>query len=138
MAPSLAGKRILVVDDEDSLREILIEELAAVGAQTFQAPSGNRAADLLAQNKIDAVISDIRMPDGDGVELLKHIKFQPLPHPIVFLVTGHSDLPQDLATHLGAEALFSKPCDLKLLIETLAKSLTPQHRRQRTAKIDCK
>ena len=60
------GKTILVVDDEPDLREITSFELEYNGASVITAAGGYEALDIIKKNKINLVISDVRMPDGSG------------------------------------------------------------------------
>jgi CheY-like chemotaxis protein len=122
----IRGKTILVVDDEKDLREPLSEELTSLGARVFQASNGTEALAIVRSEKIDAVVSDIRMPGGDGVELLKNIKEYQYDFPVVMLITGFSDLSLEDAYHLGAEAILAKPFDLDELDLTVARILTPR------------
>lgn len=70
---TLSQKKILVVDDEELLREIISEELSYYGAVVDTAENGKAALPLLKNNKYDALITDVRMPGGNGVELIKTI-----------------------------------------------------------------
>ncbi len=67
----LAGKTVLVVDDDPSLRRILCRQLQLFGAETVEACSGLEAADLLAPGGIDVVVTDVNMPGGGGYDLLR-------------------------------------------------------------------
>jgi CheY-like chemotaxis protein len=73
VSKALAGKMILLVEDEADLREPISEELMYFGAKVLQAANGQEALRLLEANPIDAIVSDVRMPGGDGVELLKNV-----------------------------------------------------------------
>ena len=67
-------KRILVVDDEPSMRELLAIMLKKEGFEVVTAESRAMAAAVLAQGPVDLVITDVRLPDGDGIEILRHVK----------------------------------------------------------------
>lgn len=117
----LTGKTILVVDDEADLREILSEEFQDMGATVLSAENGRVAAELARSHKVDIIISDIRMPGGDGVELLKSVReMYPQSPPHVFLVTGFSDLSQSQAIAMGAQGMISKPFNLVQLRKLVA------------------
>lgn len=116
---SLRQKKILVVDDEVELCQLLADELEFAGAEVLQAHGGNPAYDLIKNGSFDAVVSDIKMQDGDGFELLKKLKAMPGKAPVVVLITGHSSYTAEEAFHAGAEALFSKPCDLDRIVQRL-------------------
>jgi CheY-like chemotaxis protein len=71
---ALAGLRILVVEDENVIREMLCEELESHGAIVTPAENGSVAFDLFQKNDFDITISDVRMPGGDGISLMRNIK----------------------------------------------------------------
>jgi CheY-like chemotaxis protein len=68
------GKVILVVDDEEGIQSILMEYLREFKYLVVQAKKGKEALDILESNHVDLVISDIRMPIMDGMQLLREIK----------------------------------------------------------------
>lgn len=124
--------RILLVDDESELRELIAERLREEGYTVFEASGGHEAFDWLSSNLADLVITDLRMPKGDGRELLRRIQ-QSLPQPPpVFVTTGFSDFPPDQAFDEGAAAYFSKPFSVDALVTELKRKLTtPRDRWQR-------
>ncbi len=118
----LKDKRVLIVDDENELRNIFITEFRFYHAHTFEAHNSVSAIELLGKQQIDLILSDIRMPGGDGIELLKYAKANLSPFPKFIMLTGYSDLKKDEAYKLGATQLFTKPFDLDDIfqyIETL-------------------
>ena len=116
----LLGKKILIVDDEELLREILSEFFTLEGAVTCQAKSGDHGFELLKKQKFDIVISDVRMPQGDGISLLERVKTQLHYQPIVYLYSGNSDpLKQERAESLGVAGFFIKPFSIRELIDIL-------------------
>ncbi|MCE3009770.1 MAG: response regulator [Proteobacteria bacterium] len=117
------GKTVLVVDDEPDLREILKDEFAYEGADVSEAKNGKEALELVKSRKFDAVLSDIRMPGGDGVTLAREIKALNSQSPIVFLITGFADLKSFEAYDLGAEGFFTKPFHLEELRESVSRLL---------------
>jgi len=72
--PSLAGLRVLLVDDEPDAREMIAAILSEAGAEVISASGAKQAFDLVAQRKPDALISDISMPGEDGYELIRKIR----------------------------------------------------------------
>ncbi len=119
----LENRRILVVDDEPDLQEILKDELEIAGAQVFRASSGNEALALLNNNPIDCIVSDMRMSDGDGMSLLKALNQINTPKPVFILLTGFNDYTNQEAYDLGAKAVLQKPCDLYDVINAVHDSL---------------
>lgn len=122
---SLSGARILVVDDEPELREIVMELFNLRGALTTGAENGRLAFELLKSGVFDVVFSDVRMPGGDGAELLASIQKNLNYSPKVFLCTGYADLTVDEAKQLGALEVFSKPFEMKKILPLVEASLVP-------------
>lgn len=87
-------KTILLVDDEADLREVLDISLSDTGYEVLTAENGVQALNILNENDIQVVITDIKMPGIDGIELLRKIKNKN-PETEVIMLTGHGDL--DLA-----------------------------------------
>jgi CheY-like chemotaxis protein len=124
-AAMIAGDRILVVDDSDSVRRILAEALEGEGYRVYTASDGRRAWDLLRQYPFfyDLVISDVMMPAMNGLELLRRT-IANFPWVKVILVTGSRD-PDLTATAqaLGAAAILTKPSSLEEIHRTLRLAL---------------
>jgi len=117
----LPGVKILIVDDEPDLRDILCSRLQMEGSHVTLAENGESALKVLARNHFDAVISDIRMPGGSGIELLEALQAMQNKDikrtlPAVILISGFSDLAQKDALARGAAALLVKPFDLDDMI----------------------
>lgn len=121
----LKGKRLLVVDDEVDLREIVASELEFMGAIVTQADNIFAAQKILDEQSIDLVISDIRMPGGTGIDLLKTIRSKTASHPPVILITGFADITVEEAFNMGAEALMNKPFRLEDLLKKADKLTSP-------------
>lgn len=113
---SFKGKRILIADDEDLIREILKEMFEFEGAKVLEASSGRKALELLRKNPVDIVITDVRMPDGDGIGLAKSISLEIKNPPKIFFFTGYSDVNLEDVSKYGVLDIISKP--------VLGKSLT--------------
>ncbi len=122
---SLKGRRILVVDDEQEIREILVDILELHDAIVAQAEGAHQALELMKAQSFDTVVSDVRMPEGDGIFLLKSIREADPAKPLVFLATGFSDLTEEEAVALGAVRMIAKPFDLSVLISMLAAASVP-------------
>ena len=114
---------ILVVDDEDFIREIICRKLNGSGFQCDSAPSAEDALARIAQNNYDCVLSDIHMPGMSGVDLLRQIKLQNQDLAVI-LVTGAPDIDAALeAMRLGAYDHLSKPLNLAALEMTVDRAL---------------
>ena len=122
-------KKILVVDDEDGLRELLRLDLEDEGFDVIEANSGDSAFELLQTTSVDLVISDIRMPKGNGIELVRKIKARDAKVPTIILLTGFADLAIDEAYNLGVAGIMSKPWDAAALTQMIKKCLvTPSEK----------
>jgi CheY-like chemotaxis protein len=125
----LREKSILVVDDEENLRDAIAFDLKRKGYRVLTAENGSKAFAIIQSEHVDLVISDIRMPGGDGIELLKKSKRHQAALPVFIFITANSDLTEDDAYHFGAEAVFSKPFDRKALLNRITESLAPPEHR---------
>lgn len=83
--------RILVVDDERAIRDLLSEALREAGYEVLSAPGGKEASAILREENVHIAICDIRMPGMDGLELLRHIR-DVSPETVVILVTAYASV----------------------------------------------
>ena len=123
--------RILVVDDEPSIRTVLKAHLSRDGHDVSVAADGNEAVHLLSTAPVDLVISDLKMPGMDGLELLAHcVREQPgLP---VILITAHGTVDTAVeALKLGAQDFITKPFDLEELRQAVQKGLGVEKAKRR-------
>ncbi len=81
---------VLIVDDEDEIRELIGLQLASPERTFLYAANGLEAIEILTKQNIDLVVSDIAMPKMNGFELLRKIKLLGLNTPVIIL-TGHAD-----------------------------------------------
>jgi DNA-binding NtrC family response regulator len=118
----LDNQRILIVEDDEMMREILFDLVSDNGAITSVAENGSVAFDMIMNEKFDAVISDIRMLGGGGVVLVKnisHLKVKPL----IFICSGYNDLKNEDFKRLNISAIFEKPFNLNHVINTIKQNL---------------
>ena len=113
---SIEDTNLLIVDDEEGIRKSLGVEFELEGYNIFTASSGNEAFEIIKNENIHFVISDIRMPDGDGVSLLKKIKDEYKNLPFVLLITGFAEFTREEALEKGAVDLMLKPPSVELLL----------------------
>ena len=105
-------KRILIVDDEQSMRELLAILLKKEGLEVLTAGSRAEAAALLGQHAVDLVLTDVRLPDGDGLEILRHVKAA-APETVVIVMTAYGTSEAAVAARkLGAFSYLFKPFDV--------------------------
>ena len=110
-------KRILLVDDERSIRESLNKILGAEKYEVALAENGQEAIERHGAQRIDLLILDLNMPIKNGWDTLEWlVKIDPV-LPVV-IITGRSDQ-RALAETAGADALMEKPLDVPLLLQTI-------------------
>ena len=115
---------ILVVEDDPDLREIISYDFREQGYKVLEAENGSLAFEIVKQQQIDLILSDIRMPNGDGVELLKNIRILDSKAPPLIFISGFSELTLEEAYERGAHAIFSKPFNREALFNTAKKAIT--------------
>lgn len=116
--------RVLIAEDEPDLRDLLAAKFRVFGFDVVTAENGTVAWDvLLKDSKVQIVITDIRMPNGTGYELLKKCKERDPVFPRVFLISAFSDFSQAHLFNMGSEGFISKPFDTKVLLSIVRKSL---------------
>lgn len=120
-------KKILVVEDNEPLREIVCNCLIAENYQVTGVENGERAWEALSKNDYSLIISDVRMPIMSGVKLLELVrskkKYRTNP-PFIF-ITGYSETPNSALLAKGADAIYQKPFEMNNLIKTVQEKLTP-------------
>lgn len=104
-------KKILVADDEMSIRLLYSEELKEEGYEVYLASNGKEALEIVEKVPLDLVILDIKMPEMDGIEALRQIK-EKHPDLPVLLSTAYGEYKQDFATWASDEYLV-KSSDLE-------------------------
>ena len=120
---------ILVVDDNANIREVLLVILSGSGYRCESAKNGLDAMQRVRQSRFDAVVTDLEMPEMDGIALTREIRqqFSSLP---VMVMTGHSDEEyRESAFRAGAKEFLSKPFDISDLIKKLH-GMLPGHKAQ--------
>jgi len=115
---------IYVVDDDDALRDSLDFLLAAAGFSAKVFESASTFLGVLSRVQAGCLITDIRMPDMDGLELLKRVKRE-RPWLPVIMMTGHGDVPLAVeAMKLGANDFIEKPFEDQRLIDIIRAVMT--------------
>ncbi|WP_342348496.1 response regulator [uncultured Nitrospira sp.] len=115
---SLNPVSILVVDDSVECRMILRIAIEREGYRCVEAADGIAALKLFQQTTIDFIITDFQMPHMNGCEFLEVLLSAAISCPPAVMITGNlADSVRMRATHAGALAVFSKPFDLKKILE---------------------
>src|SRR5258705_575078 len=115
--------KILVVDDQPSVRFGLRSLLQTEGYRVFEAETGAQALSSVTENAPQLILLDLRLPDGDGLELLPRLKSIDDDVPVIIL-TAHGTIDTAIrALKQGAENFLTKPFDAESLIILIAKTL---------------
>ncbi|MCC5856178.1 MAG: sigma-54-dependent Fis family transcriptional regulator [Idiomarina sp.] len=123
------GTRILVIEDDPGLAELLVEELDAEGFRVTHAGSVETARELLPNVRPQLVISDLRLPGADGMSFIPELKALP-DAPAILLITAFGTVNQAVAAlKQGADDFLTKPLDIEHLLLTVTHLLN--HRRLR-------
>lgn len=112
-------KKILVVDDDDQLRDMLLEVLGSLDYFPIGVHDGEEALNQLRVQDFDLVISDIRMPKMDGLTLLRNIKEMDPELPVVMITAFSSACPAQKAIHDGADGYLAKPFRIEKIDELM-------------------
>jgi CheY-like chemotaxis protein len=114
---------VLVVDDEESICELLALTLED-DYEILKAYNGKEALELIKQQPVALILTDLMMPYMSGLELLKAVRANPATKHIPVILTSAADLPRNHAQK--ADAYLNKPFDLALLQQTVARLITRQ------------
>jgi len=123
----MAIERILVVDDEEAIREIVCSMLTNAGYQTAQAASGLRALDQINAANFELILSDLMMPEMDGIGLLERAKVIAPDTPIIMVTAVHDVSVALAAIRNGAYDYLLKPFERDQLLAMVRRAL--EHRR---------
>ena len=106
------SKKILIAEDSATMRSLIVSTISAMGDyETIEAANGFEALRILPQEKVDLVITDINMPDINGLELVSFIKSNPnyKTTPLFIVSTEGSERDREKGMALGADAYLVKP-----------------------------
>lgn len=113
------AKKILVVDDEVEVVEIIKKKLKGLGYEIFVAFNGEDALDVLDQEPLDLILTDLVMPGIDGDMLIKILKkSKVLEHIPVIVISAYANK-ENTARNLGADDFLIKPFDFQTMLETI-------------------
>jgi DNA-binding response OmpR family regulator len=101
--------RILVVDDERAIRELVCRLLVSAGYDCATAGSAAEAADLLARESFDLLLADLQLPGVSGLDLLAHVRDRHRDTAAIVMSGAHDPQLADAATSLGASGYLVKP-----------------------------
>jgi two-component system response regulator FixJ len=128
----MAGPTIYVIDDQPSVRHALSEMLCVFGFHVETYPSADTFLQSLEAPRPGCVVSDVRMPGMDGIELVRELARRRLALPVV-LISGHADVPMAVAgIKAGADDFIEKPVDDAELVAAINRGLARAFERQDT------
>jgi DNA-binding NtrC family response regulator len=117
------GHRILVVDDDETIRNLLHDMLSANGHQVETAPDARGAAEALKAAEFELVVTDLMLPDGDGLEVLRLARARPY-EPEVLVVTAYGTIDSAVeAVKAGAFDYLTKPISTQKLLLTVDRAV---------------
>jgi len=120
-------RHVLIVDDDESILEVLEARLSAADFTVSMATSGPNALKALEKNGMDVVVSDMKMPEMSGLELLARIRAKSMHMPVIFL-TAYGTIPGAVdAVRAGAIDYLTKPFDGKDLVAKINQILANHH-----------
>lgn len=114
---------VLIVDDQEELRSLIELAFLEEGFDTLTALNGKEAFSIFEKQNVDVIVSDVRMPIMDGIELLKNVRIKNVNVPF-FLMTGHSDVDSEGAKKIGANGYFLKPFTYDELLLAVNESIS--------------
>ena len=116
------AKTILIVDDEQPIRDILVYNLKKEGYNTIEAGDGVTAVDMALDKKPDLIILDIMLPKMDGLSVCKRVK-NSLNVPIIMLTAKDGEIDKILGLELGADDYITKPFSVRELVARVKANL---------------
>lgn len=108
--------RVLLVDDDDTLTELLAEYLTTEGLEVNRKPDGESGAQEILNNHYDVVVLDSMMPKMSGLDVLKTVRTQQSNVPIIMLTAKGDDIDRIIGLEMGADDYVPKPCQPRELL----------------------
>lgn len=121
------GKKVLIVDDSTSMRNVISMTLQGAGYDVIEAHDGQNGLTRLDGQKLNLIITDINMPVMDGLTFVKEVKKQAAYKftPIIVLTTETDPAKRDVARASGAKAWVVKPFQPQQLLDAVTKLVLP-------------
>ncbi len=121
------GKTIMIVDDSASLRQVVAITLKGAGYDTIEACDGQDAINKMTGQKIHLIISDVNMPNMDGITFVKNVKQMANYKftPIIMLTTESQDSKKKEGQAAGAKAWVVKPFQPQQVLDAVSKLILP-------------
>lgn len=130
-----SSRTVLVVEDDAAMRELLLESLGDEGYQVISARGGREGVKKVRENAVDLVITDIRMPDLDGLDMVREIRTLPAP-PDVITITAFGSIDTAIkAMKLGALDYITKPFEIEQLTLRVERALGDRDLRREVTRL---
>lgn len=120
--------KLLIVEDDDRIREILVKYMKNENFEIDEAPDGRNAVKLLDDNMYDLVVLDVMLPDIDGWSILKHIREKDSEMPVIMLTARSEEEDRLFGFELGADDYVTKPFSAKELVARVKVQLKKSRR----------
>lgn len=119
------SKKILVIDDSAVFRKIVSVHLKSASFELIEAVDGQDALNKLKETKVDLIVSDMNMPNMDGISFIKNVKNDPNHKftPIIMLTTESQEEKKKEGLSAGARAWLTKPFNPDELVSTIQKMI---------------
>lgn len=118
--------RILVIDDDDAMRSLLRRTLERAGYLVVEASNGRDALRIVSSAQFQLVVTDLLMPEKDGIEVVLHLR-RSYPGLPVIAISGGGRVPAgeylEMARTLGASEILAKPFDMPVFLKTVERLL---------------
>jgi CheY-like chemotaxis protein len=117
--PGHDAMRVLIVEDSSDLRSLFVRVLQRKGFRVYEASNGREALACLTEVKPDVIVTDVMMPEMNGIELIRHLRSRPSTAeiPVVVMTAAESDEVKREARRLGAADVVAKPIDPRTLLD---------------------
>ena len=120
----LEGIRIMVVDDDPDIRELMTMALESEGAVVSQAVDGNDAINVFKTTEPEVVVLDMMLPHRSGFLVLEHIQTTEAPPPVIMVTANEGRRHKAYAESLGVSAYLNKPVAMARLLDTVLEQLS--------------
>lgn len=126
--------KILIVEDEKPIRDLIDIQLSAAGYSCTTAEDGIEAADLIERKRFDLILLDIMLPGVNGYELMEYIR--PTGMPVIFITARHEVRDRVKGLRLGADDYIVKPFDMVELLARVETVMRRYHKAESRAEIE--
>ncbi len=110
---------VLVVDDEPFICESLIDLIEMAGGKAKSAANGVEALRMVMAESYDVVVTDVRMPNGNGIDFIKGIPAEIKSRMRIYLSSGFNDIDEASVQSLGIQGVLSKPFDFEIFMKKI-------------------